>query len=156
MIQDLTAQGRILRYKPMIGEQGVELGLKMEKSRKAREKEWKENEDELVEQMVRATRRPTGNTRAESMGDPVKLAVTEQDRRALKNAFAQGDSVSLARKPLWAIVIRRTGESLTPDGNPVMQLSRFVESTVWTVSAQREKDAQDTITQNLVGDSENG
>jgi hypothetical protein len=134
----------------------VELGLKMEKSRKAREKEWKENEDELVEQMMRATRALTGSTQAESMGDRAKLAVTEQDRRAFKNAFSQGDSIGLSRKSLLAIVVRRTGESRTPDGSTVMQLSRFVESTVWTVPSQREKGVQDTLRQQMVGDSEKG
>lgn len=139
----------------MIGEQGVEFGTAMDESMKAGEKNWREKEEELMEQMSKlGIRQPSPESQAGPSSDRTNVAVTErateQDKRGYRNAYVSRHAIALCRKALYPIMVRRTGRSLKPDGTPVLSLNRYVESKVWTVLTPREQKVLDRLADDLI------
>lgn len=133
----------------------MELGLQMERSQKEREKLWRDNPDDLMKQMStlvlkeRATESQPG-PQSNQGNIVVTKHMTEMDKRTYKTAYACRESVQLLREKFLPIVVRRTSRSVMPDGKPVMELERYVESTVWTVLTVGERGLLDSLTDRLV------
>ncbi|KAF8595568.1 hypothetical protein BDV93DRAFT_564271 [Ceratobasidium sp. AG-I] len=166
--KDLVAQGRILRHAPMIGQQGVTLGLRMESSQRKLAREWKNDPDGIQAEMSRLILRDQGRVGsasnkppAESTADvqvPVDVSqgIANQTGRGYRNAYVGRESIAMSRAALIGIVLRRTGQSLMPNGQPVLNLRPYIESTAWAPLRNDEKAVLDSLTQMFVDDKDQG
>ncbi|KAF8597007.1 hypothetical protein BDV93DRAFT_513682 [Ceratobasidium sp. AG-I] len=161
--KDLCAQGRLLRHKPMIGRSGLELGLRMEKSQRARAKEWKTGSDDIMKRMSRMMLQEgtTSGGHFESTANTQNIIASdylaEQDKRGYRNAYVSRDAVKMAKDYLEQVLVRRTGESRTPDNQTVMSILKFIESSAWIKQRQDEKEATREVLNGVIdGKHESG
>jgi hypothetical protein len=135
----------------MIGEEGEELAMYIKKSEQERKKSWRKHGHTLINNVSQNMVEAQNTARGEEEGPPddegqhiaASKGLVETESVGYKNLYISQDAIAEARKQLLPIVVRRTGESLKPDGSPLMDLRRYIESTVWTV--QREDERELTI-----------
>jgi hypothetical protein len=95
--------------------------LRMAESERERRKRWKEvgGAHTISEELA-------------SQGGALTKGVLDQDRY-LKSAFIAQDAIVIGKEAVLPAVIRRTGKSKQPGGQPVLSLEGCVQSVVWLV-----------------------
>jgi hypothetical protein len=155
--QDLSAQGRILRVAAMIGERGYDVCMEMMKLEKERGREWRENSEEIMSQMVAASKTVgTGEQLGDSQRQAVSQYLLQGDAKGYRNYYVQQASIDLAKSLLLVCVIRRTGQSRTPDGTLVLDVKPYIESVMWTVQRADELKAILWLQQKLMAEKQEG
>ncbi|KAG8737755.1 hypothetical protein FRC10_007832 [Ceratobasidium sp. 414] len=147
--KDLAAQGRLLRYEPMIGDDGYDLGMDMLRLERQRAKEWKEGSDELIagisDKLSGGTIGSITGAEKERDADAQRQMVGEyvanQDSQGYRNYYINQVAIDRLRSLLLPIVIRRTGASRDPNGKTVLNLDPYVESMVWVRLREDESQA---------------
>ena len=152
----------------MIGQEGVALGLRMESSQRKLAREWKNDPDGIQAEMSRLILRDQGRV-GNAANDPstqstadfqvsvdVSKGIANQTGKGYRNAYVGRESIAMSRAALIDIVLRRTGQSLMPNGQPVLNLRPYIESIAWTPLRDDEKTVLDALTQMFVDDKDQG
>jgi hypothetical protein len=106
----------------------------MVESERDRRKQWKE---------VGGTH--TISEELTSQSGTMTKGVLDQDRY-LKSAFIAQDAIVIGKEAVLPAVIRRTGKSKQPDGQPVLSLESCIQSVVWLVLGQTERENLEKVT----------
>jgi len=131
----------------MIGRRGVELGLKMERLDRTRARRWdKEGQDIIADFMADTAKEASGvdDPPGATKEDPASIALIGEGTNGFKNYWIALGAIDAAKKHLVDIMIRRTGSSKRPDGQPVLGLEPFVESVVYILPREFEKELMET------------
>ncbi|KAG9101257.1 hypothetical protein FS749_008706 [Ceratobasidium sp. UAMH 11750] len=164
--KDLAAQGKLLRYKPMIGDEGYDLGMDMLRLERQRAKEWKEGGDKLIagissrlsSHMVGATEADEEEQNVDTQRQMVGEYMANQDSQGYRNYYINQVAIDKLRSLLLPIVIRRTGASRDPNGKTVLNLNPYVESVVWIRLREDESQAIKELFEEMISnrDQEGG
>lgn len=124
----MTSEARLIQLEDALGEAGQALVENMRVAELDRKKAWKRTGGpSTVSEQIAA-----------KSGATIK-GVLDQDKY-LKSAFISQDAINIAKKVVLPVVIRRTGKSKQPDGEPVLSIEPYVQSIVWVSLKQVEWD----------------
>lgn len=155
--KNLVHQGHILQVTGTIGTKGFDLCTAMLASQNRRLKEWRANSAEHMSHMVAAASASEVN---DGPSDAHRHAATEYlrqgDPKGYGKLFIHQESINMAKRFILPVVIRRTGTSRAPDGNTILNLKPYVESTVWVVPREDEHQMLRRLYNEYVNNSEQG
>ncbi|KAG9102129.1 hypothetical protein FS749_015712 [Ceratobasidium sp. UAMH 11750] len=139
--KDLASQGRVLRYEPMIGDNGRKLFEQMMDSQRDRTREWEDDSKIIVEATIQAEAELVASKSGWSEDDPRVESTIEALRQKyssddqmelLKRVFIARGPINMIREVMLEIVVRRTGSSKDADGRPVLDLMPYKTGVVYS------------------------
>jgi hypothetical protein len=139
--QDLTAQGRLVHCPGMTGDAGEELWLAMDAAERQRSQEWSAN-CQHNESTVESTQE------AKAGINKVLSGKRKAEHRAL--FIAQGP-IEVAKEMLMPIVLRRTRDSVDPDGKKILSLPPYLELICWIPLSNSEREGMEEMERRLAG-----
>ncbi|KAG9120196.1 hypothetical protein FRC07_004399 [Ceratobasidium sp. 392] len=146
--KDVVAQGRLLRYQPMIAEEGAELCEQMLETVAKRSKEWDDEPCQMLTAMKRLEGEQGSDESSRVLGPNIPGEDLSRQYRAL---YVAEGPIDLAKKLLLPIVVRRLRGSKTPDGQMVLSLPPLVQVNAWSPFTAVEQAAVESIDKKFMG-----
>jgi hypothetical protein len=140
---------RLLRHKPLIGDQGVSQGETLEKLDKDAQQRWKDpaNVQKFVELMARKRLEKEGSKEiSEQLIQETAHMILSTEKKHLRSFFVSYPAIAYVKALLNSIIIRRDQRSLDPAGAKVLNLVQYVESIVYLHLMHAEREALASIT----------
>ncbi|KAG8710717.1 hypothetical protein FRC11_004194, partial [Ceratobasidium sp. 423] len=154
--KDAIAAAVILRILDVIGDEGYTLGYELLESQRARLKEWKARQPNLVVPASSSTSNPEVSQHQPTHHEIANKLLKEGDLQGYKAFFVQQPSIERIRKILIPYIVRRTSKSRMPDGRLILNIPDFVESIVWIAINELEKEALLDIYRRLMSEKPQG
>ncbi|KAG9126000.1 hypothetical protein FRC07_005272 [Ceratobasidium sp. 392] len=152
--RDLAAQGRILRYEPLMGDAGEKLCGKMMDSMRDRGREWEQNSADIVAAAALQDARRAANdiglrtndSRFQALVRQAELRYENDDQmKILRTTYVSHTYMERMRDTMRSILVRRTGSSRDPSGEPVLDLPPCTTSIAWSPKSPSEQQAVDEV-----------
>ncbi|KAB5587967.1 SNF2-related protein [Ceratobasidium theobromae] len=148
--KDLAAQGRILRYAPLIGDEGQDCCLDAINSMRAREKEWDSKSLDIIQgAAIREAHEAASRAGFDAEDDrfsellqQAELKYQSEDQSSiLRMAYISEEVIQMMRRALRPIIVHRTANSRDPSGSCVLQLPPVTPITTWSPLSAEEDEA---------------
>ncbi|KAG8739125.1 hypothetical protein FRC10_006123 [Ceratobasidium sp. 414] len=148
--KDLASQGRVLRYEPMIGENGRKLCQHMMDSQRDRTKEWEGRSGAIIEatvqeevgRMASKSGWRDDDPRVQRAADALRQKYSTDDQKdLLRRVFIVQGAIDAVRRVMLEIVVRRTANSKDSSGNTVLDLTPFKTVVAWSPLSPAEEAA---------------
>lgn len=143
-----------MQYEPVLGAKGVALTEKMIESIKEQTGEWDHNTAEIIQKTILQEAVVAAAEQGISTEDPgfqhfrkqVELKYDNEEQISiLRSAYVSQGAIKMLRDVLRPIIIRRTGDSVDNNGQPILGLPPVQTLTAYSPMRAAEHETQQEI-----------